>query len=162
MFNTKRRQTREKIMSHTNIPFRFFLGISAACFPFVAAAQTPPTTTASGLEDIIVTATRRAEPLQDISTSVTAFTPATLERSSITNTFDLQTRTPNLIFSTNGSFGQPYVRGVGSDQITPGFDPPVATYIDGSYQARPTASIVDFFDVERVEVLKGPQGALYG
>ncbi|MEI9851867.1 MAG: TonB-dependent receptor [Sphingomonas sp.] len=124
------------------------------------AQEVPPDDGA--VDEIVVTASRRSESIQDISTAVTAFTSESLAASGISNTVDLQTRTPGLVFSTNGSFGQPYVRGVGSDQITPGFDAPVATYIDGAYQARPTASVVDFFDVERVEVLKGPQGALYG
>lgn len=128
--------------------------------PLFAQSAAPPTE--PGLDEIIVTATRRTESSQNVTTALTAFTAEKLAASGINNTVDLQTRTPNLVFSTNGSFGQPYIRGIGSDQITPGFDAPVATYIDGAYQARPTSSVVDFFDVSQVEVLKGPQGALYG
>lgn len=127
-----------------------------------AAGTTQAQQGQQGLEQIIVTATRRAENIQDISANVSAFTGQDLLASNITNSIQLQQHTLGLVFSTNGVYGQPYVRGVGSDVINPGTDSPIATYEDGAYQTRPTASIVDFFDVNRVEMLKGPQGALYG
>jgi iron complex outermembrane receptor protein len=134
--------------------------LATACTSAVQAADPPEEN--AGLDEIIVTAGRRAESLQDVAASVTAFTPESLSRSGINTTVDLQLRTPGLLVSTNGSFGQPYLRGIGSDVINPGADAPVAVFIDGAYQPRPTSAITDFFDVERVEVLKDPQGTLYG
>lgn len=134
----------------------------AGCAAPALAQSVAPAAADDGLGDIVVTATRRSESAQNISTNVAAFTANSLVAANITNSVDLQQHVPGLVFSTNGSFGQPYIRGIGSDIINPGADSPVATYIDGAYQTRQTASVVDFFDDERVEVLKGPQGALYG
>ena len=116
----------------------------------------------AGLEEIIVTAERRAQSVQDVPSSVAAFSAESLNRSGIATSVDLQLRTPGMLVSTNGSFGQPYIRGIGSEIINPGTEAPVAMFLDGAYQPRATAAIVDFYDIERVEVLKGPQGTLYG
>lgn len=136
--------------------------LAGCAAPALAQGGAPVAEAGDGIDDIVVTATRRSESAQNISTNVAAFTADGLAAANITNSVDLQQHVPGLIFSTNGSFGQPYIRGIGSDIINPGADSPVATYIDGAYQTRQTASVVDFFDDERVEVLKGPQGALYG
>lgn len=115
-----------------------------------------------GLQEIIVTAERRAAELQDVAAPVAALTSAALENNAVWNTSDLQLRIPGLLMSSNGTYGQPYLRGVGSDIINPGADSPIAVFIDGAYQARQTAALTDLYDVERVEILKGPQGTLYG
>lgn len=115
-----------------------------------------------GLEEIVVTAERRSTDVQDTAASIVAFTPETLDASEIWNASDLQLRTPGLLVSNNGVDGQLYLRGVGSDIINPGADSPIAVFIDGAYQARQVAALTDLYDMERVEVLKGPQGTLYG
>jgi len=127
------------------------------------------TTTASpngeeqgGLEEIVVTAERRSERLQDVPLAITAQSGAELQRSGVQTTNDLQFSTPSLVVTTNGAFGQPFLRGVGTDILGVGTDSSVAINIDGVYIARATSAIQDFYDVERVEVVKGPQGILYG
>jgi iron complex outermembrane receptor protein len=114
------------------------------------------------LEEITVTAERRAASLQEVALAITAFSGEQLDRSAIQTTVDLQYRTPGLVFTTNAAMGQPYIRGIGTDIINVGTDPSVAVHVDGIYQTRASASLVDLFDIERVEVVKGPQGTLYG
>lgn len=118
--------------------------------------------TSAVLEEVVVTAERREANLQKVAIAVTALSEAELARSVIQSTVELQTLTPGLVITTNGPYGQPYVRGVGTDIINVGSDGSVAVHVDGIYQTRATASIQDFLDVARVEVLKGPQGTLYG
>lgn len=113
-------------------------------------------------EEIVVTAERRERPLAHAPLSALVASGADLRRSAIESSQDLPFRTPGLAFSTNTVLGQPYLRGVGSDLITAGAESSVATLVDGVYRTRPVASIHEFFDVERVEVLMGPQGALFG
>ncbi len=136
---------------------RHLLAASAAALAMMANDAR-----AQALEEIVVTAQRRAESVQDVPLSITAFSGAALERSGINDTFELQFNTPGLVLSTNKSQGQPYIRGIGTDILTVGTDSSVATNVDGVYQTRNNASIQEFFDVERVEVVKGPQGTLYG
>ncbi len=140
------------------------LSIALSVLSGTVIAQTAgqPNSGTAGIEEIVVTAQRRTQNLQDVAAAVTAFTPEMLDKSGIDDVSELQARTPGLIFSTNGPFGQPYIRGVGSDIINPGTDAPIAMFVDGAYQPRPTAAMTEFFDTERVEVLKGPQGTLYG
>lgn len=127
-----------------------------------AQTETPTSENSGTLDEIVVTAQKRAQNVQDIAATVTAFTPEMLEKSGLDDAVSLQLKTPGLVVSTNGSYGQPYIRGVGSDIINPGTDAPIAVFLDGAYQPRPTAALTEFLDVERVEVLKGPQGTLYG
>jgi iron complex outermembrane receptor protein len=115
-----------------------------------------------GVGDIIVTAQRRSESIQRVPATITAFTGAMLEAEGVQNTADLQLRTPGFIMSSNVVFGQPFLRGVGNATLTIGSDSSVATYVDGVYLTRPMSSFQEFLDVDRVEVLKGPQGTLYG
>ncbi len=117
---------------------------------------------AEPVEEITVTAERREKSLAKAPLSITALPGPELEASGVFGTVDLPFRTPGLVFTTNSVLGQPYLRGVGSDLITIGADSSVATLIDGVYQARAVAAVQDFYDVERVEVLKGPQGTLFG
>ena len=114
------------------------------------------------LEEIVVTAERREANLQNVPIAITAFSGAALSRSGIQNSVDLQALTPGLIVTTNNVEGQPYIRGIGSDILNVGTDGSVAVHVNGVYQARASTAIQDFFDIERVEVVKGPQGTLYG
>lgn len=118
-------------------------------------------------EEIVVTARRKAENLQQIPVSVTAFSQSTLEQRSATRLIDLAEMTPNLTIGV-GSFGNDtseaavFIRGVGQGDTAIFSDPGVGIYIDGIFLARAQGAILDLVDLERVEVLRGPQGTLFG
>jgi iron complex outermembrane receptor protein len=118
---------------------------------------------AEGIEEVVVTAQKRAEDLQDVPIAISAFTQDTMRDMGITNTQDLQLATPGLVFAAQGVLGQPYLRGVGTRFTLNGLDPSIATYIGDRYVPRGSGNQLDLgLDVERIEVLKGPQGILYG
>lgn len=115
------------------------------------------------LEEVVVTARKRAESLQDVPMAVSAFTAQQLRDAQIDDITDLQKMTPNItINETSGLVAgavQVYVRGIGND---PGFDSGVGIYVDDVYLNSATGALLEVYDVERIEVLKGPQGNLYG
>lgn len=115
-----------------------------------------------GLEEITVTAQRRAQPIQEVPIAVTAFTQNHLERAGITNTQELALVTPGLTFASVGGYGQPRIRGIGTGANAPSLENPVATYVDGVYYAHQIGSVFAFNNIEQIEVLKGPQGTLFG
>ena len=126
------------------------------------AAQAAPT---SGLEEVVVTAQRRNEAIQDVPIAVTALTDTQLERLNVTETLDLVKLIPNTFGSNNTGLGTANVysiRGLNNTESIATFDPPVGTYVDDVFIARQNANNFAFFDVERVEVLRGPQGTLFG
>ena len=114
------------------------------------------------VEDIVVTAQRRSENLQKVPIAITAVTSAALTRSSIHDVTDLAVVVPGLNINSTIGFVTSQLRGVGTTLISVGFENPVAIYVDGVYYASPSASVVNFSNIERVEVLKGPQGTLFG
>lgn len=114
------------------------------------------------LDEVIATAERHPENLQKTPLTVMVVSGAELDASGVESTLDLQLRVPGFVFSTNTVLGQPYIRGIGSDLISAGAEASVATFVDGVYQTRAALALQDFFDVERIEVIKGPQGTLYG
>ena len=115
------------------------------------------------IEEVIVTATKRAESLQDIPISVTAFTGAQIEAAGVKDIRDIAGQTPGLQIKSRGETeGSVFIRGIGSVAPGIGADPAVGIYIDGLYASRGTNATAAFFDVERVEVVKGPQGTLFG
>ena len=134
--------------------------------PFDAAAQSQaPTFTEprrEGLETIVVTAQKRSEDLQEVAMAVAVFDGGSLIDAGVTDAMQLQTVVPSLTYVATGYMAQPYLRGIGTRQSTVGLEPSVATYVDDRYVARPFAAMFDLHDVERVEVLKGPQAVLYG
>ncbi len=114
---------------------------------------------------IIVTATRRAEDVQDIPIAVTAVSPAQLEKQGVVNVQEITQVSPS--FSTSqaqNSSGTVVlrIRGVGTTSNNIGFESAVGVFIDGAYQSRAGIALSEFVDVERVEVLRGPQGTLFG
>jgi len=117
------------------------------------------------LNKVVVTARRREETLQDVPVAVTAFTPETLDKLNVRDIGDLDAQVPNLtIYAARGSNTTltAYIRGVGQSDPLWGVDPGVGLYLDDVYIARPQGALLDVFDVGRIEVLRGPQGTLYG
>jgi iron complex outermembrane receptor protein len=132
-----------------------------------AVAQTPPQ--ASGtIESIVVTARRREENLQDTPVAVTALSSAALDRQQIQATTDLDRVVPNLRFHSygtltgNNSAAQVFIRGIGQTDATAAVDPGVGVYIDDVYMGRSVGAAMEFRDIAGVQVLRGPQGTLFG
>lgn len=116
----------------------------------------------TGIEDIVVTAQRREERLQDVPIAVTAVTGDSLARSGVTDTRQLTQSMPSVVFSRVNSSFQPYIRGVGTRNANIGDESNVSLYIDGVYQPVMSSLGFDIINVERIEVLRGPQGTLFG
>ncbi|MCC6171121.1 MAG: TonB-dependent receptor [Gammaproteobacteria bacterium] len=118
------------------------------------------------LEEVTVTAQRTAERLQDVPLSVTAFSAESMERLQINSVLDLTRLTPNVKFDnvTGGTTGlKAYIRGGGiTDGGTNTSESEVGVYVDDVYMARVSAAVIDFAEVERIEIMRGPQGVLYG
>lgn len=118
--------------------------------------------------EIIVTARKREEKLQDTPIAISAFSSAGLAARGVQATDSLATITPNLTLQNNPAFGGSansaaiYIRGIGQQDFVPTVDPGVGVYVDGVYVARSVGSILDLVDFERIEVLRGPQGTLFG
>lgn len=131
-------------------------------FTCVAAAGGVFAQSSALLEEVVVTAQRRAESVQDVPIAINAFSEEQLKAVGIDSTLDLQLKVPGLHLEPLAGHGFAYVRGVGTDTLTPGLEPTTAVHIDGVYLPRLTSIINDFYDPERVEVIKGPQGTLFG
>ena len=131
-------------------------------------AQPPQAEEATTLEQIVVTARRREESLQDTPVAVTALSAAALERQQIVGTTDLDKIAPNLQFHSygtltgNNSAAQVFIRGIGQTDATPAVDPGVGIYIDDVYMGRAVGGAMDFRDISSVQILRGPQGTLFG
>ena len=115
--------------------------------------------------EIIVTARRREESLQDVPIAVTAYSGAQLEAQGALDITDLGDTTPNVTLEnsrgTNSTLTA-FIRGVGQQDPVSGFEAGVGIYLDDVYLNRPQGAVLDIYDVERIEILRGPQGTLYG
>ncbi len=130
-----------------------------------APAGDTPASKATTLGAVTVTARKREETLQEVPVAVTAFTSESLDKLNIRDIGDLDAQVPNLtIYAARGSSSTAtaFIRGVGQADTLWGVDPGVGIYLDDVYIARPQGALLDVFDVERIEVLRGPQGTLYG
>lgn len=130
-------------------------------------AQAQPAATADDINQSVVTisAQRRTEELQKAPLAVTALSSKELEIKQIRRLDDLKAEVPNVVIEQNtgtSSGAKIFMRGVGTDESLFTADPSVAIYIDDMYIARQTGAMFDMFDLQRVEVLRGPQGTLYG
>ena len=149
-------------------PLSFIIGALLAA-PYAAHAQQAPAqgeeAKPSTLDAITVSARKREESLQDVPVAVTAFTADGLDKLNVEDISDLDSFVPNLtVYAARGSSSTltAYIRAVGQSDPLWGVDPGVGLYLDDVYIARPQGALLDVFDVERIEVLRGPQGSLYG
>ncbi len=150
------------------------LGAAQAAHAQTTGAQgaaAPPATPAADnamLEEITVTARKRSENLQDTPVAITAVSAAAIERKGMTQITDIAASTPSLTLqgsaplSGNSSAAIVFLRGIGQIDFTITTDPGVGVYVDGVYVARSAGAVLDLVDVERIEVLRGPQGTLFG
>ena len=152
------------------------LGACAAANPALAqdpAAEAPVPSSAESAEEptagidneIVVTARRRSEVLQDVPIAVTAYTGEQLEREGAIDITDVGDTTPNVTLETSRGTNTTltaFIRGIGQQDPVAGFEQGVGLYLDDVYLNRPQAAVLDIYDVDRIEILRGPQGTLYG
>ncbi|GAD60532.1 LOW QUALITY PROTEIN: tonB-dependent receptor [Brevundimonas abyssalis TAR-001] len=141
--------------------------ISALTAPAVVAQaqEVSEQPAATQVEEVIVTARRREESLREVPVAVTALSSERLALTGAADVTVLQQQTPNATVQVargSNSTLISFIRGVGQQDPLWGFDPGVGLYVDDVYVARPQGAVLDIFDIERIEVLRGPQGTLYG
>jgi iron complex outermembrane recepter protein len=134
----------------------------------VWAQEAPQNNDDGGIDEIIVTATKRAENVQDVPISISAYSAETLERKGVTEIAAVGNLAPNVTldagtpFSGSSAVLSAYIRGIGQNDFAFNLDPGVGVYLDGVYLARSVGANQDLLDIERIEILKGPQGTLFG
>jgi iron complex outermembrane receptor protein len=131
----------------------------------VSAQEAPAASADMAVEQVVVTARRREESLKDVPVAVSAYSGETLARQGGADITVLQQTTPNITVQTargSNSTLISYIRGIGQQDPLWGYEPGVGLYVDDVYVYRPQGAVLDVFDVERIEVLRGPQGTLYG
>jgi len=137
-------------------------GVAGAAMMAAAGQAAAQETTA--LEEIVVTAQKRSENLQDVPVSVTAFTADQLKDQRVGDVLALSGLSPGLQIKTDDNAANPriFIRGIGVNDFNPATASAVGVYVDGVYVASPLAQMAGFYDLQQVEVLRGPQGTLYG
>ncbi|KFN48417.1 TonB-dependent receptor [Arenimonas metalli] len=151
--------------NHLSLAIGLTLSLAAVQAQAQSAPAAAPSSEAVTLDAVQVTARKREETLQEVPVAVTAFTADSIDKLNIRDLGDLDAQVPNLtVYAARGSSSTvtAYIRGVGQSDPLWGVDPGVGIYLDDVYIARPQGALLDVFDVERVEVLRGPQGTLYG
>ncbi len=142
--------------------------VASIISPAVMAEEKTISTAEQMMEEVVVTARRREEGLQDAPIAVSAYTGDTLDYRGVISLDQVERFVPSLTLQNNPSFGGAsnsaaiYLRGVGQKEFLPTTEPGVGLYVDGVYVARSVGAILDLVDVERLEVLRGPQGTLFG
>jgi iron complex outermembrane recepter protein len=139
---------------------------AAIGFASAAVAADPQAAAADGLEEVVVTAQFREQNVQDTPLAITAISAGMLENRSQTNISDMTSQAPNVVLKQSSAMYGPAItasiRGVGQGDFNPAVEPGVGIYVDDVYFATMTGSLLDLLDLERVEVLRGPQGTLAG
>jgi iron complex outermembrane receptor protein len=132
-------------------------------------AEGEPKDAARGaIEEIVVTAQKREQSVQDVPIAITALSAESLSQRGLTNISQINDSTPNVEidytspFSGSSSVLSPFIRGIGQNDFAFNLEPGVGVYVDGVYYARTFGAVVDLLELDRVEVLKGPQGTLFG
>jgi iron complex outermembrane receptor protein len=144
------------------------LGLTVALPSARATAQETTATGPEQIPEIVVTAQKRSQNEQDVPIAITTFTAQALQDKNIVDVEGLARLTPNVNLDTASPFGgsnqvlSASIRGIGQDDFGINLDPGVGVYVDGIYFARTTGANVDLLDVDQVEILKGPQGTLFG
>jgi iron complex outermembrane receptor protein len=141
------------------------VGLSAVFLAFGCVAAPAPEDQGPALEEIRVFARKREEPLQSVPLSVTALHAADLDKLYTGSLLDITSAAPNLVFHTVGEFGHSSsldIRGVGGGGANFDTDPAVAIYVDGQYQTANTINLESLVGIDSIEVLRGPQGTLFG
>ncbi len=168
-------QSREAVMPHKSLMARF-LAVFAVCGSALhGGAACAQDANAHGnanapveLEEVVVTAQKRSENIQQVPIAITAFSENTLRAKGITDIHGLSGLTPNVNldqgspFSGSNSVLSASIRGIGQDDFAFNLDPGVGVYVDGVYFARTVGANQSLLDVDRIEILKGPQGTLFG
>ena len=152
-----------KRFSHSARYALLFASVCAAPFAFSSPALAQDGVVED--EGIVVTARRRAENLQDVPIAITVQSAEVLEQRGAADITVLNQTVPNATVQVargSNSTLIAFIRGVGQQDPLWGFEPGVGLYVDDVYVARPQAAVLDIFDIERIEVLRGPQGTLYG
>lgn len=155
----------KNLMSSVAITALFSVLASNSAF---AQSTEPRDRAAEQLDEIVVTARKKEESLQDAPIAISAFSGDALEFRGLTNIEEVSNFVPNLTIQNNPSFSGAsnsaaiFIRGVGQAEFLPTTDPGVGLYVDDVYIARSVGAVLDLIEVERVEVLRGPQGTLFG
>ena len=136
--------------------------IAAVAISAVASAEENPKPSTGALAEIVVTATRRAENIQNVPITMSAFTSDMLKDAGVTDTSQLGDVTPSVVIAKSTVIFTPTIRGISCRALLMSDECNIGLYVDGVYQAEPYAGTVDLMEVERVEVLRGPQGTLFG
>src|SRR5688500_9747905 len=143
--------------------------LSVLAHPAIAQENTSePADAMRGLEEVVVTAQKRAENAQDVPIAISALTASALEQRAVGSVSQIANIVPNVTldagtpFSASTAVLSAYIRGIGADDFAFNLDPGVGIYVDGVYLARTVGANQDLLDVERVEILRGPQGTLFG
>jgi iron complex outermembrane receptor protein len=137
----------------------------ALCTALAAPALAADEADANQVGEVVVTAQKREQKLQDVPLAVSAFGADQLEAQSVQSLTDLSAKVPNVVLAPVGAYPYAsafYIRGLGFADVESTFEPAVGVEMNGVYLARNSGALQDFFDIESVEILRGPQGTLYG
>jgi iron complex outermembrane receptor protein len=156
---------KQKIMLRRSMAVMMAIPAMAA-IPTAAYAQVAPAPAASGdIEKVVVTARRRAELIQDVPGSVSAISGAELDKRAMPDITALADIVPGTTLKTSRATNTTltaFIRGIGQQDPVAGYEQGVGIYLDDIYLARPQGTLTDIYDLERIEILRGPQGTLYG
>ena len=151
-----------KVLANRTVTSMLALATVLGLAPVAALAQTADAQQSTAVDEVMVTAQRRDERARDVPIAITSVSANQLEAANVVQLSDVTRLAPALRFDSNGSFTQPTIRGVGTAVTTSGGGPNVGIYVDGFYVANPESTTFDLPNIKSIQVLKGPQGTLFG